>query len=363
MKKGFTLIEILAVIIVLALVSVIAAPSLIGVINKSRLNALKSSAYGLINASNLYYTQYQNSQNIRFDINDNIATSSDTSNKLKYKGNIKEGTTIIKSNGQTVVCVTDGKNSAYKNYNESKVSLISGKACSIPSSTSIVYLDGEATLTELSNQELTDKVKRLEVLVERLQSEKASKDDLNAVETVASNVQEASNNVSSRLNTINTNLTNLTSTVSGHTTLISSLNSSINTLNSYKNIVGNFTFASGTTSMAKQTSTVMKISNFGSNTNNFTIEDGKLKVNTAGLYLVFARISTPDGITNGTYVDSLLYVGTTDFAARSIRAAAVWDTITLSMMNYCNAGSYIWVTNYADLAAKYSVALYIYRLK
>ncbi len=51
MKKGFTLIEILAVIIVLALVSVIAAPSLIGVINKSRLNALKSSAYGLINAS------------------------------------------------------------------------------------------------------------------------------------------------------------------------------------------------------------------------------------------------------------------------------------------------------------------------
>ena len=174
MKKGFTLIEILAVIIVLAIVSVIAAPSLIGVINKSRLNALKSSAYGLINASNLYYTQYQNSQNIRFDINDNIATSSDTSNKLKYKGNIKEGTTIIKSNGQTVVCVTDGKNSAYKNYNESKVSLISGKACSIPSSTSIVYLDGEATLTELSNQELTDLVQSLKEDVDNLKNENST---------------------------------------------------------------------------------------------------------------------------------------------------------------------------------------------
>ena len=183
MKKGFTLIEILAVIIVLAIVSVIAAPSLIGVINKSRLNALKSSAYGLINASNLYYTQYQNSQNIRFDINDNIATSSDTSNKLKYKGNIKEGTTIIKSNGQTVVCVTDGKNSAYKNYNESKVSLISGKACTIPDNASIVYLDGERTIEELTNLELTDKINSLEQEINRLKNNNnyATKDELTSL--------------------------------------------------------------------------------------------------------------------------------------------------------------------------------------
>ena len=160
MKKGFTLIELLAVIVVLAIISVIAIPTLIGVVNKAKLNALKSSAYGLIEASNLYYAQYANSNNARFDINNNIITTTEQ-NKIKYKGNIKQGTVIISKRGEVTVCITDGVNSAYKNYNDTEVSLVSKKTCTIPASTSIVYLNGEATRTELSNQELTDKVNQL----------------------------------------------------------------------------------------------------------------------------------------------------------------------------------------------------------
>ena len=165
MKKGFTLIELLSVIVVLAIISVIAVPTLIGVVNKVKLQSLKDSAYGLIESGNLYYAQYQNSNNIRFDIDNNKVVSSDTTNLLKYKGNVKQGVVIVSNKAQITVCVTDGKNSAYKNYNDTEVTLVSKKTCSIPTNTYIVYLDGEATRNELSNQELTDRLTRLESLV------------------------------------------------------------------------------------------------------------------------------------------------------------------------------------------------------
>ena len=156
-NKGFTLVELLAVIVVLAIISLITIPTISGVVNKARLNSLKDSAYGLIDASNLYYAQFGVSSNTRFDKSDN----EDTLKELRYKGNVKEGTVIINKRGKITVCITDGKNSAYKNYNESSVTLVSSKRCSVPENTNIVYLDNEATLTELSNQELTDEIEKL----------------------------------------------------------------------------------------------------------------------------------------------------------------------------------------------------------
>ncbi len=85
MKRGFTLVELLATIVILAIVSLITIPIITGVINKTRLNSLKNSAYGLLEASNLYMAQYQIDKNIRFDINDNNITSNDTNDLLKYK--------------------------------------------------------------------------------------------------------------------------------------------------------------------------------------------------------------------------------------------------------------------------------------
>ncbi|MBP3766581.1 MAG: hypothetical protein J6G98_05315, partial [Bacilli bacterium] len=126
--------------------------------------------------------------------------SSDTDKLISFKGSVKEGVAIIKPNGKTIICLTDGKNSAYKNYNEDKISLISGKVCTVPSNRPIVYLDGEATLSEMTNQELTDKIAELESLISNLQREKASKDELNAVATIASNAQDKADSSASATN-------------------------------------------------------------------------------------------------------------------------------------------------------------------
>ena len=215
MKKGFTLIELLSVIVILGIISVIAVPTIIGVIDKARLNALKDSAYGLIEASNLYYIKNQNGNNIRFDISDNNVLSSDTTNKLNYKGSIKEGTSIIKSNGQVVVCVTDGKNSAYKNYNESKVSLVSSKKCTIPDNSSVVYLDGEASIDDTNVSELLDRINQLETRL----NEYATKSELSQVNTnLSSNITANTTSI----NQLNSNLSDLNSSVSGITARVDS---------------------------------------------------------------------------------------------------------------------------------------------
>ena len=157
-NKGFTLIEILSVIVVLAIVTLIAFPVIRGVVEKAKLKALEDSAYGLLEASNLYYAQYQDGTTVRFDKNEDV----NTLKNLSYKGSVDKGTVIINQKGQTTVCITDGKNSAYKNYNESKVTLVARKTCNIPSNTYAVYLDDERTITELSNQELTERLIALE---------------------------------------------------------------------------------------------------------------------------------------------------------------------------------------------------------
>ncbi|MBP3766457.1 MAG: prepilin-type N-terminal cleavage/methylation domain-containing protein [Bacilli bacterium] len=60
-KRGFTLVELLAVIIVLAIIALIAYPVLIGVIENSRKTAVRDSAYGLIDSADLYFASKSNS--------------------------------------------------------------------------------------------------------------------------------------------------------------------------------------------------------------------------------------------------------------------------------------------------------------
>ena len=55
-EKGLTLIELLAVIVILAIVSAIAIPAIGNIIENSRYNAVKADAVNVINAANLYYT-------------------------------------------------------------------------------------------------------------------------------------------------------------------------------------------------------------------------------------------------------------------------------------------------------------------
>ena len=184
-RNAFTLVELLGVIVVLAILAIITLPIISNVINDVRIKSLQNSAYGLIEASNLYYAQYGNNSNLRFDINNNQISSTDTTNLLKYKGSVKEGTVILDKKGKVTVCITDGKNSAYKNYNETKVTTSKGKICNIPTNASIVYLDDDATidayddvkLTELVNS-MQEEIDTLKTKVQTLESTSTSIDEI-----------------------------------------------------------------------------------------------------------------------------------------------------------------------------------------
>ncbi len=215
MKKGFTLIEVLATLIVVGIIGLITIPVITGVVEKTRLNALKSSAYGLLEASNIYFAEYEPNKITRFDIKDSIATSSNTINKLKFKGVVKEGTVIIDKKGKTTICITDGKNSAYKNYNETRVTLVTKNKCYVPNNTSVVYLEKDGrTITELTNQELTDKIAELEALL----AKKANQSDLEIVSSVANNAQEKANSAATA-----SNLETVATIASSKTTLTEAL--------------------------------------------------------------------------------------------------------------------------------------------
>ncbi|QBP40767.1 prepilin-type N-terminal cleavage/methylation domain-containing protein [Paenisporosarcina antarctica] len=53
-QKGLTLIELLAVIVILAIIAAIAVPAISGIIQNSRVGAIKADAINIINAASLY---------------------------------------------------------------------------------------------------------------------------------------------------------------------------------------------------------------------------------------------------------------------------------------------------------------------
>ena len=56
-EKGFTLVELLAVIVILAVIALIATPIILGLINESRQKAAADSAWGTIKAVELAYAR------------------------------------------------------------------------------------------------------------------------------------------------------------------------------------------------------------------------------------------------------------------------------------------------------------------
>ena len=199
-KKGFTLVELLAVIVILAVIALIATPTILGVIDKAKRSSLQDSGYGLVEAANLYYAQYSNGKTVRFDIEDNQIIT-ETENTLNYKGTIKNGTVLINKKGQVTVCINDGKHAAYKNYQDTKVTVVDSKTCTIPESSYIVYLDGESTINEMTNQELTEEIELLKAEIAALKEEKATQVDFSNL-----NIQHIED-----INTLNTDLSSVNS--------------------------------------------------------------------------------------------------------------------------------------------------------
>lgn len=98
-EKGLTLVELLAVIVILAIVAAIAIPSIGNIIENSRYNAAKADAMNVLSAANLYFVAEPNSTSI---------TVSDllTGGYLDTAGKVPTTATITKKPGGNTISTT-----------------------------------------------------------------------------------------------------------------------------------------------------------------------------------------------------------------------------------------------------------------
>ena len=149
-KKGFTLIELLAVIVVLAVIALIAIPIITNVIDKAKQGALKDSAYGIMDAAEIYLAK-----NLKEGITDTLEfTCSDGKcisgeEEIDYKGDIDSGKVRIYSDNKIELCITDNNNAALKRVTDKEANVSTG-TCN--------YGDLNYDVSELVSKDDFDKV-------------------------------------------------------------------------------------------------------------------------------------------------------------------------------------------------------------
>ena len=154
-RKGFTLIEILGVIVVLAVIAFITTPVILGVIEKSKKESYRNSIYGIMESANIYLANHLTSigrtKEIAFTCN-GINCSNEEGESLDFKGTVpKSGTFYLNGAGEvTVESVYNGK--YYANTVDDKVEITEED-------------------TTLSRAELTNMVKELQKKVDQLQQQ------------------------------------------------------------------------------------------------------------------------------------------------------------------------------------------------
>ena len=121
-NKGFTLVEILAIVVVIGIICLITIPSLIGTMENAQKNAFKESVNGLIRSVR-NDSDYNNYEDGTYKVNNGILYDS-KSNKIQTSGGEKEnGVLYINSNGLIAAAVNNGKWCAIKNYNNNSLEI------------------------------------------------------------------------------------------------------------------------------------------------------------------------------------------------------------------------------------------------
>ena len=109
--KGYTLIELLAVIVILAIIAVIAIPAAMNIIEDSRISSYMRSSEGIVHATENYYNNYKlgNVEDIKGDLYDEIMNN--VSGKKPDSGNI-----YVDKNGYVAFAFDYDGYCFYKNY-------------------------------------------------------------------------------------------------------------------------------------------------------------------------------------------------------------------------------------------------------
>jgi prepilin-type N-terminal cleavage/methylation domain-containing protein len=122
-KNAFTLVELLAVIIILGVLSVLITPKVINTITEAENNTNMSSAKNLVKSAELKAANNEASGNSENKIIN--YTTGENKSYLDYKGEQPEkGKLNIKENGQIAMAVKIGDNCYLKSYNSDDITVI-----------------------------------------------------------------------------------------------------------------------------------------------------------------------------------------------------------------------------------------------
>ena len=159
-KKGFTLVELLGILVILAIIALILVPIISNVIDASRKAAFKESVNGIIDSTNNYTGEYildkkddLTNYPVVFDC-DGVACKSYDNKELTFKGEVpKSGKIIMTEDGVLAEYISNGKYCAY-GY---KWDMIVGETCNDVDSTKptvaaeLVGTSLHITLTDLES--------------------------------------------------------------------------------------------------------------------------------------------------------------------------------------------------------------------
>ena len=219
-NKGFTLVELLAVIVVLAVISIITIPMIENVIEESKKKSLEQSASGLIEAASYYKISHEGVTEFVFDENKKGETIK--GDKLEYKGNIEgTGKLYIDKNGDISLCLADDKYYVYKNYNSGiYVGEVKDNSCIIGydvlTNKYVAMLDDGTG--QISNVYSKDEVNNL---IDNVDSKVTT--NKNEITNIKSTIET----LQSSLNETNTNLNDLSNVVDSHTEAINDMNNNL----------------------------------------------------------------------------------------------------------------------------------------
>ena len=133
-KKGFTLVEVLAVIVILAIIALIATPLVLSIVNKAKRGAFLRSVDNVVKSAELFYLDAE-IQGIkgdtRFECTDSKCTSEKMDKfgenlKLEVKGQMGEGYVIVTSEGDIELALEKNKMCATKYRFGEEVNYING---------------------------------------------------------------------------------------------------------------------------------------------------------------------------------------------------------------------------------------------
>ena len=132
---GFTLVELLAVIVILAIILIIAVPGVLGIINKAKRDAWASSANVLLSTMKTDHQVNGVKEKTEYSIKDNKivrkATAQVPSGEVPFDGKFeKSGEVTIDEKGKTVAAFSNDQWCAFKTINDTTLQVKDG-ACDL----------------------------------------------------------------------------------------------------------------------------------------------------------------------------------------------------------------------------------------